>query len=231
MKYYVEQMLEDFPYEFKSTDKVATPANENLFNVDDSKPLDKKRKEIFHTFVAKALFLSKRGRPNIQPTVTALCTRVQDPNKSDWNKLVKLMKYLNGTKHLVVTLSADNISVVKWRVDAAFAVHPDFRSHTGVTMSLGKGSIINMSKKQKINTKSSTTAELVAVDDAIIMILWTRLFLEAQGYPINKNILYQDNKNAILLEENGKKSSSQQTRHLNIRYFCYRPSTTRSHVN
>ena len=129
------------------------------------------------------------------------------------------MKYLNGTKHLVVTLSADNISVVKWRVDAAFAVHPNFRSHTGVTMSLGKGSIINMSKKQKINTKSSTTAELVAVDDAIIMILWTRLFLEAQGYPINKNILYQDNKSAILLEENGKKSSSQRTRHLNIRYF------------
>ncbi len=219
MTYYVEQMLEDFPYEFKSTDKVATPANENLFNVDDSKLLDSKRKEIFHTFVAKALFLSKRGRPDIQPTVAALCTRVQNPNETDWNKLVKLMKYLNGTRDLVVTLRADNISVVKWCVDAAFAVHPDFRSHTGVTMSLGKGSLVNISKKQKINTKSSTTAELVAVDDAIIMILWTRLFLEAQGYPINKNILYQDNKSAILLEENGKKSSSQHTRHLNIRYF------------
>ena len=47
---------------------------------------------------------------------------------------------------------------------------------------MGKGTLINMSRKQKINTKSSTTAELVGVDNAIIMVLWTKLFLEAQGY-------------------------------------------------
>ena len=51
------------------------------------------------------------------------------------------------------------------------------------------------------------------------MILWTKLFLEEQGYPITKNILYQDNKSAILLEQNGKKSSGKRTRALNIRYF------------
>ena len=62
-------------------------------------------------------------------------------------------------------------------------------------------------------------SELVGVDDAATMILWTKLFLEAQGYDIEKNIIYQDNKSAILLETNGKKSSSRQTRALNIRYF------------
>ncbi len=51
------------------------------------------------------------------------------------------------------------------------------------------------------------------------MILWTKLFLEAQGYEIEKNILYQDNKSAILLETKGKKSSGKRTRALNIRYF------------
>jgi hypothetical protein len=51
------------------------------------------------------------------------------------------------------------------------------------------------------------------------MILWTKLFLEAQGYEIEKNILYQDIKSAILLKENGKKSSGKRTRALNIRYF------------
>ncbi len=40
-----------------------------------------------------------------------------------------------------------------------------------------------------------------------------------QGYDIDKNILFQDNKSTILLEENGKKSSSKRTRALNIRYF------------
>ena len=49
--------------------------------------------------------------------------------------------------------------------------------------------------------------------------LWTKLFLEAQGYRIDKNTLYQDKKSTILLEENGKRSLSKRTRHLNIRYF------------
>jgi hypothetical protein len=45
------------------------------------------------------------------------------------------------------------------------------------------------------------------------------LFLQAQGYRIDKNILYQDNKSTILLAKNGKRSSSKRTRALNIRYF------------
>ena len=52
-----------------------------------------------------------------------------------------------------------------------------------------------------------------------VMILWTQLFLEAQGWIITKNIIYQDNKSAILLETNGKKSSGKRTRAINIRYF------------
>ena len=76
-----------------------------------------------------------------------------------------------------------------------------------------------ISRKQKLNTKSSTEAELVAADNAAVMILWTKLFLEEQGYTVEKNILYQDNKSAILLQENGRKSSGKRTRALNVRYF------------
>ena len=116
-------------------------------------------------------------------------------------------------------LSADDLHVIKWYVDSSFAVHPDFRSHTGGTFTYGQGSPITMSRKQKLNTRSSTEAELVGADDMSTLILWTKLFMEAQGYEIKKNILYQDNKSTILLEENGKKSSSKRTRALNIRYF------------
>jgi hypothetical protein len=70
-----------------------------------------------------------------------------------------------------------------------------------------------------MNVRSSTEGELVAVDDAATMIWWTKLFLEAQGYEVEKNIVYQDNKSAIFLETNGKKSSGKQTHALNIRYF------------
>ena len=86
-------------------------------------------------------------------------------------------------------------------------------------MSYGKGALISISAKQKLNTRSSTDAELFAGDDAMSLVFWTRLFLEAQGIEVQENIVYQDNKSAILLEEKGKASSGKQTRHLNIRFF------------
>ena len=76
-----------------------------------------------------------------------------------------------------------------------------------------------MSRKQKLNTLSSTKAELVGVDNAINMILWTWSFLKAQWYDVSDNTLYQDNKSTILLETNGKRSSTQRTRAINIRYI------------
>jgi hypothetical protein len=60
---------------------------------------------------------------------------------------------------------------------------------------------------------------LVAADDFMPMIIWTNLFLEAQGYGTKETILYQDNQSAILLEKNGRKSSGKRTKHLNIRYY------------
>jgi hypothetical protein len=121
-------------------------------------------------------------------------------------------------------LSADNLHYIKWYVDASFAVHPDYKSHIGATMAYRDGDT------QKLNTKSSTKSELVGVDDVSVMILWTKLFLEEQGYDINSNMLYQDNKSAILLETNCKKSSGKRTRALNIRYFFLTDQVERGNV-
>ena len=79
-------------------------------------------------------------------------------------------------------------SVIKWYVDSSFAVHPDFKSHTGDVMTYGGGAPQTISRKQKLNTRSCTEAKLVGADDASVMILWTKLFMEAQGYPIDVSI-------------------------------------------
>jgi hypothetical protein len=41
---------------------------------------------------------------------------------------------------------------IKWHVDVSFAVDQDKRSHTGSTMTLGKGATYSTSTKQEINT-------------------------------------------------------------------------------
>jgi hypothetical protein len=53
---------------------------------------------------------------------------VKSPNESNWKKLIRLLQYINGTRDDVLTLAADDMQVVKWYVDASFAVHPDFKS-------------------------------------------------------------------------------------------------------
>jgi hypothetical protein len=82
-----------------------------------------------------------------------------------------------------------------------------------------RGVIYGTSKRQKLNTKSSAVADLVGVDDVMPQVLWTLYFLEAQGYKIYDNILYQDNKSSILLDTNGRGSSGKRTRHIAVEYF------------
>ena len=81
-----------------------------------------------------------------------------------------------------------------------------------------KGAVETISSKQKLNDVSSTMAKLVALDDALPMILWTLSFLEEQGFKVD-NMVYQDNKRAILLEENSKKSLGGLMHALNVQYF------------
>ena len=216
---YVKEMLEDFSESFKPTDGAPSPAADDLFAAGDNRKLDTERADEFHTFVAKGLWASKRARPDLNPAIAVLCTRVKQPTLKDWNKLRRVMLFLNGIRDDKLILSADDLHVIKWFADCSFAVHPDFKSHTGGLMTFGQGCPINKSAKQKLNTRSSTEGELVAANDMATMILWTKLFMEAQGHEIKQNILFQDNKSTILLENNGKRSSSQRTRAFNIRYF------------
>ncbi len=215
---YVKGMVEDFPEELD--EKVKGPWTEKLFKIDEkAPPLSKKKAEVFHTFVMKGMFLCKRARQDIQPAIAFLATRVKEPNEADWQKLIRVLRYLKATQNDVLRLEADDTQTIKWHVDAAFAVHKDMKSHTGATMTLGKGTIASVSTKQKVNTRSSTEAELVSIDDIISKVIWTKRFIEAQGFKVNANIIYRDNQSSMKLEENGKESSGKRTRHFDIKYF------------
>ena len=84
---------------------------------------------------------------------------------------------------------------------------------------MGQGSIYNTSSKQNINTKSSTETEVVSTDGCMPQMMWTKYFLDAQGYMCSQQ-LQQDNTSAMRLELNGKASSGKRTEHMAVRYFC-----------
>ena len=131
-------MLGKLPDEMNG--EAATPAAGQLFetNGTGSTLLDKEQADMFHHNVAKLLFLNKRACPEIQTAVAFLCTRVKGPDTDDYKKLARVMKYLRSTIHMPLTLEADNMQIIKWWIDASFAVHSNMKSHTGGAMTLGK---------------------------------------------------------------------------------------------
>ena len=163
--------------------------------------------------------MTKRARGDIHTAISFLTTRLKAPDEDDWKKLQRLMLYLSRTKHFVSTLCADNMKMLRWSVDAAHAAHVDCKGQTGGLLKLKKGSLSNVSRKQKLNTRSSTESELVGIYDMLPDVLWTRLFLSAQGYDSTETIIDQDNKSTILLANHGKFSSTKRTKHIDIRYF------------
>ena len=95
-------------------------------------------------------------------------------------------------------------------------------------MTLGKGAALCFSWKRISNTKSSTETELVGVNDAISTILWSLYFIRAQGYDMSHATLFQDNKSAILLEVNGRTSSSKRTKHIKFYFYFVKDKVVRT---
>jgi hypothetical protein len=220
MRDYVKNLLEECPDELLKAGMATTPAANHISNINpNATKLDKEKAKIFHHLVAKLLYLSKRTRPDIQFPIAFLTTRVCEPDIDDWKKLGRCLCYLKGSMELDLTLETALPMIIRWWIDSAYGVHADCKSHTGGAMSLGKGCPLNMSRKQRINTRSSTEAELVGVNDNMTMVLWVKLFLEAQGLKVTDNIIYQDNKSTMLLEKNGRQSSGKKTRHFDIQYY------------
>ena len=216
MTNYVEELLK----ECKVEGITSFPANNNLFQHEETSALLRKEdREYFHTTVAQLLYLAKRIRPDILLSVSYLTTRVREPSEKNLEKLNRVLKYINGTKELSLYISANNVLNISAYIDASYGTHNDYKSHSGVLIRVGRGPIYCSSSKQKLNSKSSTESEMIAVSDGLNHVLWLRNLLQAQGYNLPPSTIFQDNMSAISLFKTGKCQSSTRTRHIAIRFY------------
>ena len=215
MMKYVQDLL--IKLDIKGTSK--TPAGVNLFDINNlSQELGSVDKEKFHSTVASLLYLAKRVRPDLLLAISYLSTRISAPTEDDNKKLIKLMKYLNHTKHFHITIDGTELLTPWISIDASYGIHGDRKSHTGVVVGVGGGGVLHKSFKQKVVAKSSTEAEILATSDGISSAIYLRQFLRAQGYNLHPTKVYQDNLSTIQMLNNGG-SSSERTRHIDIRHY------------
>ena len=106
--------------------------------------LDEPRACAFHHSVAQLLFTSTRCKKDIQTVVALLTTQVKAPGEYYWKKLWRLLQYVKYTIRLTLILSADNLNVIKWWLDASYTAHDDMRGRIGANMYLGRRSLLIM---------------------------------------------------------------------------------------
>ena len=217
MRAYIDKLLDG-----RHITRAKSPANADLFDVPDTSPkLSDARRKIFHSDVARLLYLAKRTRVDILTAISHLSSRVTDPTEDDEVKLARVFGYLAETRDLLLWYKSGGHVRVEAFVDASFGVHADGKGRTGVVLMLGGAVVGAWSARQKIVTKSSTESEIVAVSDGLNHILWSRWFLMSQGYVPPPTVIYEDNDAVIKIMNNGR-NTSHRTKHLKIRYFFAR---------
>jgi hypothetical protein len=217
---YLGNVIKGFPETI--TGMATSPTGDRLFDIQDEKdvrPLKEERAVAFHHMMAQLLFMATSSWRDVQTAVAFLTTPVKNPDKDNWGKLKQVLKYLNGTRDMKLTISINDLGHLKWYVDGSHNVHWDCKGHRGAMFMLGEGAVLSYSRKLKLNTRSSTKMELVTTDMYMPKMLWSLYFMQSQGYDVEIMEEYQENKSTELLMTNGRFSSGKRTKHINVKFF------------
>jgi len=147
--------------------------------------------------------------------VIFLC-RVQYASKRDEEKLERVLGYLKWTEEQVLVLRLCVTGEVVAYVDAAYAIHNDSKSHTGVIIYVGGTLVYVSSKKQKCVSKSPTEAELIGLTDNLGLIELFHEFVELVTMKkVKLPTIYQDCNAVVMLVTKG--GGQTRTKHLRAR--------------
>ena len=109
MKSQIQEALDNFG--IKDFPKASSPANCNLYFIDEDSPsLSTTEAEVFHSTVAKMLYITKQARNDLETTVTFLCTRVSKSTRQDWDKLRCLLGFVHDTIDDLQYIGATSLS-------------------------------------------------------------------------------------------------------------------------
>ena len=193
-------------YDVQGCSDYPLPSNFNL----KSEPKRQKDMEAvdesdFRGKVMSLMYLAKRCRPDILYACSHLATKCSNPVLADQKALMQLFRYVNQTSTRGIRFSPDIDPVLFTYADASFNAHPDGKSHSGAVIMTCGGPVYFKSSKQKLISKSSSEAEIIACDDAIDMTLWLDQLCNAIGLDSDQPpIVMQDNTSAIQIMEKGK---------------------------
>ena len=188
-----------------------TPAGSELLHCNQGAPaVDKKE---YLSLIMSLMYLARFTRPDILFSVSFLASRCSNPTKDDKEKLMRIVRYLSGTRKL--GLRFDGMAPFEPQI-AADASHHLYESGHGQQSFIiynGSAPVGSRSTKIRMVTRSSSESELVALEEASTYAVWYALLLRELGVSVTKPIpISQDNKSTILMAAMGP--TFRRTKHL-----------------
>ena len=179
-----------------------------------SKELTKRYQSLFG-----ALMHAVKYRPEIAVAIGKCGTCLSFPTEDLYRCLVRVLVYLGRTPSLGMTYSKNS---EKPELHAyADSDWSTTRSTTGFVIFLAGAAICVASRRQHCITMSSTEAELVALADLAIELLYIKELVTFMGYKVESEIpVYTDNKGAYDLCH--RYTSAQHSRHVDRKVFKMR---------
>jgi hypothetical protein len=162
--------------------------------------------------------------------VTGLLGRYQkNPGFGHWKLVKKVLRYLQGTKGLMLTYRRSDSLQIEGYSDSDYA-GDERKSTSGYILTLARGAISWKSSKQTVIASSTMYAEFVACYEATGQVNWLKKFIPGLKVidSINEPMrLYCDNNPAIQYAHNNRSSGA--AKHIDIKYYVVKDKV-RDHI-
>ena len=215
-KGYIEQLLSDYQVDGNES---KYPACANLMH--ESENHDVVDEKDYLSLVMKIMFIATRSRPDILFATVTLASRSTTHLAVDYDRLIKILRYLNGTRDK--GLRYHNAGKIKLRmfVDAGFQTHRDAKGHTGFIIfpdELSAG-VLFKCKKQGSVSQSSTEAELISLHEGVTYLKWLSSIYEELGHATKPIEVYEDNKSTMMLAGAEQVTYKGRSKFIDRKYF------------
>ena len=197
------------------------PCRSDILTGDFNSPkLNEKATNRFRSVLQKVAY-ARDGRPDFDFVVCYLQSKQSSPSEQDMADLEHLLGYIKRNPDKEVVFKPRDMQL-RGATDASFNITQDARSYFGYVITLGGSLIAAKGGRIKTVVRSSTEAEISAVNVIASEILWCRDLLEELGFVQGKIAIKEDNMSCITMLQKEPRSFHSKSRHVRVKWAFFR---------
>lgn len=213
---YIDKALSTFNLQDVTPCRTPIASDEELGPRQDG---ELKTDENYLQAIGPLLYLATSSRPDISFAVGMLARYNSDPGAKHWNAVIRVFRYLKGTKSFGLEIKRNTrAEVMEAFSDADYAGDHDTRKSTsGCIIHVYGNSVIWLSRRQKSITRSTQEAEYIAASVTTQQLIYVKALLQQLGERVYEKIpLYIDNTSTISAIIGG--AITERTKHIDVHF-------------